>query len=311
VKAIHSFAAVVLLLGALALAAQQATDPQSRMAAIQTLKLPRLLGGSLPTYYSPEAQARARNLQLFVEGERAYYRAQLSVPLDGLVLAVLNPRQWDPVSAPEPYGMPSVDGRPRVIVMPSDWDQVTAMPLPKESDATPELRKQAQATGVAWQDLMHRGADGIGAHELGHAIVQDYGINAQTYWFNEFLASYVGDVYVVEKRPNDVAANRLLWAACLEWPHPHATLAYFEAHYEELQEKDPRNYGWYQCAMDQRVIAVHAQEGIGFLAKVKAAFPRSAPKLTTDQVLDKLEAIDPGWKAWAAALNRTGKSSNE
>ncbi len=293
-----------LALGALTLAAQQPAGPppQSRMAALQALKLPKLVGGSLPTYYSPEAIGRARKLQLFIEGERAFYRAHLAVPLDDLVLAVLNPKQWDPVSAPEPYGMPSVDGRPRVIVMPADWDKVVAMQLPRESDARPDLRQQAQATGMAWRDLMHRGADGIGAHELGHAIVKDYGIDAQTYWFNEFLASYVGDVYVVEKRPRDVAANRIFWQASLQGPHPHTTLAYFESHYDELQEKDPGNYGWYQCALDQRVIAVHAQEGIGFLVKVKAAFPRGGPKLKTEQVLDRLEAMDPGWKAWAAGL---------
>jgi hypothetical protein len=90
----------------------------------------------------------------------------LFFPLDDLVLAVLNPQQWQGVSAPIPYGMPSVEGHPRVIVMPADWDLVTAMPLPKESDATPRLREQANASGMARKNLIHLGADGIGAHEL-------------------------------------------------------------------------------------------------------------------------------------------------
>jgi hypothetical protein len=68
-------------------------------------------------------------------------------------------------------------------------------------------------------------------------------------------------------------------------------------------QNDPRNYGWYQCAFDQRVIAVHAQEGVGFLAKAKMAFPKGGPHLTSDQVLEKLEIIGPGWKAWAVLLN--------
>ncbi len=287
---------IALTLCACSLAAEQ------RMTAIHVLKLPRLAGGSLPTYYSPGGEERARRLQEFVQGERAFYRAQLGVALDGLVLAVLSPPHWDAVSAPVPYGMPSVEGQPPVIAMPSDWDLVTAMPLPSQVDATADLRKQAQATGKTWRELMHTGADGIAAHELGHAIVRDYGIDAQTHWFNEFLASYVGDVYVVQKRPQDVAANRLLWAACLEWPHPHTTLAYFDTHYDELMQKNPRNYGWYQCAMDQRVIEVHAREGLGFLVRVKAAFPKDGPKLTSEQVLDRLQAMDPGWRAWAEKL---------
>jgi hypothetical protein len=57
-------------------------------------------------------------------------------------------------------------------------------------------------------------------------------------------------------------------------------------------ENDPRNYGWYQCAFDQRVIAVQAREGIKFLPKIKKAFPKGAPSLNSDQVLQKLETLD-------------------
>jgi hypothetical protein len=270
-------------------AMQQPVDrpPQPRLEAILTLKLPKLSTGSLPTYYSPGSEARARALQAFIEGERAFYREKLGVPLNDLVLAVLGPQYWEPVSGPIPYGMPSVEGNPRVILMPSDWNKVTAMALPVEANATPALRSKAAVTGMTWQALMHRGADGI---------------DAQNHWFNEFLASYIGDVYIVEKWPQDIAANHILWEACLEWAHPHTTLADFDTHYDEIMENDPKNYAWYQCALDQRVIAVHNSEGIGFLPKVKAAFPKGGPALTSAQVLDKLEAMDPGWKAWAAQL---------
>jgi hypothetical protein len=274
------------------------------MDSIRTLGLPRLEGGALPTYYSPGNELRARGLQAFIEGERSFYRARLHVSLNDLVLAVLNPQQWQAVSSPIPYGMPSVEGHPRVIVMPADWDLVTAMPLPKESDASPNLREQAKSTGTKWKALIHLGADGIGAHELGHVILEDYGIDAQTHWFNEFLASYIGEVYIAEKRPQEIKGNRLFWKACLEWPHPHSNLADFEAGYDDLMENDPRNYGWYQCAFDQRVIVVHLHEGIGFLAKVRTAFPKGGPHLTSNEVLQKLENIDHGWKTWASSLNQ-------
>jgi hypothetical protein len=295
------------------LAAQQPTEraPQPRMDSLRALGIAHLEGGTLPTYYSPGSEERARTLQVFVEGERVFYRAKLNVPLNDLVLAVLNPQQWQPVSGPIPYGMPSVEGHPRVIVMPADWDSVTAMPLPKESDATPKLREQANASGRAWKTLIHLGADGIGAHELGHVILEDYGIDGQTHWFNEFLASYVGDVYIAEKQPQELDANRIFWKACLEWPHPHSTLAYFDAQYDELMQNDPRNYGWYQCAFDQRVIAVHAREGIKFLTKIKMAFPKGAAPLTSDQVLKKLETLDSGWKAWAALLSENKLVAND
>jgi hypothetical protein len=105
------------------LTAQQPVDrpPQARMESIRALGLPSLSGGGLATYFSPGNETRARSLQAFVLGERSFYRARLGVPLNDLVLAVLNPQQWQPVSAPIPYGMPSVEGHPRVIVMPAGF----------------------------------------------------------------------------------------------------------------------------------------------------------------------------------------------
>ena len=41
--------------------------------------------------------------------------------------------------------------------------------------------------------------DVIGLHELGHPYVTSYGINAHA-WFNEFLASYFGYVFLQTAR---------------------------------------------------------------------------------------------------------------
>ena len=275
-------------------------EPQKRMEAVQQLELARLPDGSLPTYYSAGAQARARYFQALIGGEQDYYRAALHVPLRDLNLAVLSPQQWSPVTTRDPYGMPSVQGHPRVITMPADWSKAVIIAVPSVAELSPQLQAEVRATGKPMRDLVYVGADSIGTHELGHAIVEDYGIAWTTYWFNEFLASYVGNVYIEEKRPGDRAADHIFWQTGLAYPHPHTSLAYFETHYDELSEKVPQNYGWYQCALDQRVLAVYRTEGVGFLRKVKAAFPPGSPQLTSAQLLDKLESITPGWKQWAA-----------
>ncbi len=283
-------------------AAQQprTREPEKRMEAVQQLKLARLPGGTLPTFYSDGAKQRALYLQTFISGERDFYQRALYVSLSDLNLAVLSPKDWSPVTTRDPYGMPSVQGHPRVITMPSDWTQAAIISVPAISDLSPDLQREVHATGKPMADLVHVGADSIGTHELGHAIIEDYGIGWTTYWFNEFLASYVGNVYVEVKRPADRAADHIFWQTGLMYPHPHTSFDYFETHYDELSEKAPQNYGWYQCALDQRVLTVYAREGLGFLAKVKAAFPKGGPQLTSAQVLDKLESIDPGWKQWAA-----------
>lgn len=50
------------------------------------------------------------------------------------------------------------------------------------------------------------------------------------------------------------------------------------------------------------MLAVYRREGLGFLKKVKAAFPPGGPQLASAQVLKKLESMDPGWKQWAAEV---------
>ena len=262
----------------------------------------QLAAPGLPTFYSAGAEARAAKLQLYIEQERTLYRERLGVQMDDLTLAVADAKDWAPLSAPLPYGMPSVAGQPPVIVMPASWGTVTVLHLPRQAQASPTLKARATRTGKSWDELMRIGADGIGAHELGHAIVDAYGIEAPTLWLHEFLASYVSDVFIYEQRPQDVEANTLFWSATLEGPHNHSSLAYFDDHYFELLSKDPMTYGWYQCAFEQRVLAIHTKLGIGFLTKVKEAFPKGGPKLTKEQTLEKLEAIEPGWKAWAGSM---------
>jgi hypothetical protein len=85
-------------------------------------------------------------------------------------------------------------------------------------------------------------------------------------------------------------------------PHPFTKLDDFESKYDELQQKYPGNYGWYQLALDQRVIEIYAQRGVGYLQAVKDSFPMNTAKLDSAELLDKLEGISPGWKAWAADL---------
>jgi hypothetical protein len=276
--------------------------PEKRMEAVQRLKLAKLQGGTLPTYYSTGSEVRARYFQSLIAGERDFYRQTLQVPLGDLQLAVLTPADWSPVNTHDPYGMPSVEGQPRVIAMPADWSKAVIIPVPDLGSLPPHLQAEVHATGKPLRDLIYVGADSIGTHELGHAIIEDYRIGWTTHWFNEFLASYVGNVYIEEKRPADRAADHIFWQTGLDYPHPHTSLDYFETHYDELSAKAPQNYGWYQCALDQRVLAVYRKEGVGFLKKVKAAFLPDGPQLTSAEVIDKLESIDPGWRKWAAEV---------
>jgi hypothetical protein len=304
--------AVLLPLCLQAGAPASAADPEEsqRMAAIQRLGL-ESIQGSMPTYYSPHAAARARYLQKLLGGEIAYFTDQFQFPFHPVTIAVLNSAQWPKVAGAEPYGMPSVEGtQPAVVVMPASWDGVSWMVFPKRTQVPPDMLRKALAGGKRWHQIRFEGGDGIGTHEIGHYIIRQLGIDPQTNWFNEFLASYAGYAYLKAQRPDQVLSNEIFWAVGLQHsPHPFTMLDDFENRYEELQEKYPGNYGWYQLALDQRVIEVYRQEGLDYLRTIRAQFAAGGAKLDSAQVLDKLERITPGWQTWASRLQAGAMSA--
>jgi len=280
------------------------SDGRDRIAAIDKLQLASI-PGDLPAYYSPHGASRAHSLQALLSGELAFYSKVFDCTFAPVTLAVLNAKQWPTVSGDEPYGMPSMsDSKPWVFVMPLDWHEVTALPMPQENSADSAIQQRVRERGVSWRTVQFQAGDGIGAHEVGHSIINQVGINAQVNWFNEFLASYIGYAYLKEQHPDQLLGNEIFWKSGLAAPHPFTSLRDFETRYAELSARYPQNYGWYEFTFEERVIEVYREQGIGFLTKVRRDFPRDGPKLSGDQVLDKLEAMHPGWKAWASHVEK-------
>jgi hypothetical protein len=276
-----------------------AATESSRLEGIQSLGLASL-PGNMPTFYSPRSEARARYLQALLGGEIDYYSSQFQVRFAPVTMAVLNTEQWSKVAGEDPYGMPSVGGsNPYVFVMPSSWAQVTWMPFPKRGAVPAAILRQALTKGKTWDEVKFEGCDGIGTHEIGHTIIDQLGIDPQTHWFNEFLASYVGYAYLKAKHPPEALASEIFWTQGLDVPHPFTKLSDFESKYDELEQKHPANYGWYQLALDQRVMEIYPSSGVQFLRSIRSAFPKHGPRLDSNQVLEKLEALSPGWKSWS------------
>ncbi len=280
-----------------------AADDSKRMVSIRALRL-ESIPGAMPTYYSPHSATRAKYLQGLLGGEIAYYSKQFHVDLAPVTMAVLDAQQWLKVAGDEPYGMPSVDGTsPAVFVMPASWKGVTWMIVPSREEVPPDMLRKALANGKKWNQVKFEGCDGIGTHEIGHSIIRQLGFDPQTRWFSEFLASYTGYAYLKATDPEQALSNEIFWTVGLgKSPHPFTRLDDFESKYDELQQTYPGNYGWYQLALDQQVIEIYRQRSLEFLRQVQRAFPRGGPTMNSAQVLDKLEGISAGWRAWATLV---------
>jgi hypothetical protein len=92
-------------------------------------------------------------------------------------------------------------------------------------------------------------------------------------------------------------------------PGAYTSLEDFEAHREEMLSTQPGNYDWYQLQFGLRADEIYDQQGLGFLAKVKSAFPKGAPEMSVADTLSRLEAISPGFEAWARRLRQSKSES--
>jgi hypothetical protein len=286
--------------------AAQAVSPNQfdsgRLKRVKALHGPRL-DGAVPTYYTPEYRQRAADLQRFVTAERGFAQRDLGVRVP-LSLAVLDAAQWKAAERQLPYPMPSVTGDPPVALMPANWSDAEDF-FPKDSAVEPKVQKEITAHGLSVREAEHRAGDLIGGHELGHAVIDAYGIEAGTRWLNELLASYVLYAYLQRER------HELAWLIDvvqdgnrLNDPQHHVSLDDFESQYMEILANDGENYGWYQGQFLEQVKRLYADQGLKFLEQVRTSFPAVGARglLGNTETLRRLEKIAPGFSAWAASL---------
>jgi hypothetical protein len=260
---------------------------------------PQRLEGSPVVHFSAGAETRAQALQGMLAQASAFFRDQFSVT-PTFTLAVLDPVAWKAaVGESLPYGMPAVTQR--VMLLPYRQEGVVVDTMLARADGLPD--EVATAVKISKRPFASHVAamvDLIGYHELGHLYVSELGIAPHTRWFSEMLATYFAYAFIAERSPDLAATWRIAVGADANTTPTHRSLADFERLYAGV---GPANYVWYQGRFTERVIAIYATQRLQFLRAVKGAFPREAKeKLTLDQVLDRLETIEPGFKAWADSL---------
>ena len=281
-------------------------EESATLSAILALKDPSL-PGEVRTYYTPGFEKRAKAMQDFLGGQRAFYRNELGSQAD-LTMAVLDAQQWGQLNIRDPYGIPTIpDDPPYVALMPANWNEAHLGMLPDEKEANPLLVQQVRSAGADWQQTLYRGFDTMIGHEYGHAVTTAYGINTPTRWFNEFLADYFLVAYVRQKQPQLAFPMHVFFSVGLGYPHPYTSLSDFETHYP-ISDKLPANYSWYQSMFEKRAEEVYAQQGVGFLKEVKTAFPPGgkAAAMSNEEVLKRLDKICPGFTEWAHSFDLAG-----
>jgi hypothetical protein len=219
----------------------------NRAQFIQALHNP-CLKGKIVTCYTPGYRTRAISLQQFLTGELIFVRQRLRVSVP-LVLAVLDERQWPLAEHQLPYAMPSVHGDPPIALVAANWTAAKDFYPRAEVAGNPALFREIARHRSTWDEANAQAGDSLSAHELGHAVIDAYGIAPGSHWLNEFLASYIWYAYISEQRPEELWLFDVLQAGNqLERPQRFVTLAELDMNYKAIVESDAKtnNYGWYR-----------------------------------------------------------------
>lgn len=284
------------------------------LSAVRSLGIPAD-SGAIIVYYTPGQLTRARQIRALAEPMAAYYRTKLGVS-PAVSFAVIDSASWARIPALAPFPIPFVSDSPSVAV-------VAVNPLPAELSAqlgqipvTPPMPGAAAASVRAlgrdpssMRDLVMLSWDGIALHEFGHRFTEAYGIATPRRWMSEFLANYWETGFFLENLPDLARYGQAVADAS---PKPtatlaHTTLADFER-YRQPPALSADNYQWYQDELTKRARAVYAEQGLGFLTRMRTAFPRGErPAPDDEEIVRRLETISPDWRAWMTTFGAASR----
>lgn len=276
-------------------------------AVFSALDVP-VLPGPVPVYYSRGREDRATALREALVKAIDHFDAALKIR-PRVSLAVLADSDWERVTG-APYGMPfSHPGRAPLIVMPAEHVMFAGFlaKMAKEDGPSGVVGRAAGDTGLPLDAVTRRLGDSILYHEFGHVLVAQYAIVSPNRWLGEFLGNYVMQAFLAESGtdPRLLTFFRVFKDRQRSQPVSHRSLDDLERLYAGVGMD---NYGWYQAQTDARAAEVYRTHGVAFLAKVKAAFPAGTPStLPVAEVLSRLDAIAPGFTAWARALEEPAR----
>lgn len=271
--------------------------------AQQYNKLGKLNDHSARVYYSKGHEQRARAIALRMDKAMAYYQ-QLLPFRPSVTLLVLGEADWSQYTFFPVYGMPHYTGDSTLVVAASDnafWKSF----LPSLEQLPTELRQAVQATyrRPGGSLSMEAFFDLLALHELGHAFHFQGGLNLQRKWMGELFVNILLHTYVAEKEPESLPALTLFPRMVVGGgtkEFAYTSLADIEARYEEIGQRHPQNYGWYQSRWHSAAAAIYEAAGPQIGRTLWEAFKRQSEPLGDEALAAFLEAS--GAKAVAGMM---------
>lgn len=253
-----------------------------------------LNGYKTKVYFSTGNDVRAKTVAERMDRVLEYYNTLIAYEPE-VTLLILNPVDWPKHTTFPVYGMPHYDDKRNLLIIASQNNDFWNRFIPPIEQLPKELADKISSTYVdeTGNLTMQAFFDLLAIHEIGHAYHFQAGINVQRMWMGELFCNILLHTYIAENEPEQLPAltvfPQMVIAGGKE-EYKFTSLTDVEERYEEIGQKFPKNYGWYQCRWHSAAGNIYDAGGADTFVKLWNAFSSQKEKLDDDAFAELLSS---------------------
>lgn len=253
--------------------------------------LTELTNHKTKVYFSKGNDERAKIIAERCDKAINYFNGIINFTPD-VTLLILNQEDWWKFTNFPVYGMPHYNDNKTLIIATEDnefWKSFIPPldKLPKElanKIRNAYTNENGNVSMMAFFDL-------LALHELGHGFHFQADLKMQRLWMGELFANIFLHTYIAENEPENLPAltvfPEMVVAGGTEG-YKYTTLKDIEERYEEIGQRYPKNYGWYQSRWHSAAKDIYNAGGADVFIKLWSSLKTQRERLTDEEFADFL-----------------------
>lgn len=242
-------------------------------------------------YFSKGNDERAKIIAERCDKAINYFNGIINFTPD-VTLLILNQEDWWKFTNFPVYGMPHYNDNKTLIIATEDnefWKSFIP-PLDKLPEELANKIRNAY-TNENGNVSMMAFFDLLALHELGHGFHFQADLKMQRLWMGELFANIFLHTYIAENEPENLPAltvfPEMVVAGGTEG-YKYTTLKDIEERYEEIGQRYPKNYGWYQSRWHSAAKDIYSAGGADVFIKLWSSLKTQRERLTDEEFADFL-----------------------